>query len=163
MKLYLVQHGDALPGEVHAARPLSDRGRADTERTAAMLGAAKVRVARVFHSGKNRARQTAELLAAALAPHSESEAIDAIKPLDDVESFAHVLAGWTEDTMVIGHLPFMAKLVSLLLCGDQEAMLCSYEPGSVVCLERVGQARWGLAWMVRPALAGMPADEEVTQ
>jgi phosphohistidine phosphatase len=163
MKLYLVQHGEALPGEIDAERPLSARGRADVERTAAMLKAAQLGVSRVLHSGKNRARQTAELFAAALAPQSGSEAIDGIMPMDGVDSFARTLAGWQEDAMVVGHLPFMAKLVSLLLCGDQEAMLCSYEPGSIVCLERTAQDRWSLAWMVRPALASMPAHQGVTE
>lgn len=163
MKLYLVQHGDALSSEVDAERPLSGRGRADVQRTTAMLSAAKISVSRVFHSGKDRARQTAELLAAALAPQSLSEAIDGIRPMDGVESFARVIAGWSEDAMVVGHLPFMAKLVSLLLCGDQEAMLCSYEPGSIVCLERVEQDRWSLAWMVRPTLVSMPVHQGVIQ
>lgn len=74
MKLYLVQHGEALPKEVNSDRSLSDQGRQDAERLARFLAGRGVRVSRVWHSGRTRARQTAELLAAAVAPRTKAEA-----------------------------------------------------------------------------------------
>jgi Histidine phosphatase superfamily (branch 1) len=68
MRLYLMQHGAALAKDVDPARPLSEQGEQDVRRIAAFLARAGVGVGRIWHSGKRRAEQTAELLAAALPP-----------------------------------------------------------------------------------------------
>ena len=68
MNIYLVQHGEAVAKEVDPERPLTESGRSDVRRMASFLGAAGVRVSRIMHSGKVRAKETAELLAAAVAP-----------------------------------------------------------------------------------------------
>ena len=112
MKLYLVQHGEALEKDVDPARPLTDRGRAEVERVAAFLGGAGVRVAQVLHSGKLRAEQTAEVLAPAVGAAGRVEKTGDIDPLDPPLAFELTVNEWTEDTMVVGHLPFMGKLVS---------------------------------------------------
>ncbi len=54
--------------------------------------------------------------------------------------------------MLVGHLPFMAKLAALLVAGDAEAALLDYRPGSVLCLERDDSGSWRIAWMLRPEL-----------
>jgi phosphohistidine phosphatase len=136
MRLYLVQHGDALAKEVDAERPLSSRGRADVERVASVLGKAAVRVPRILHSGKKRAEQTAELLASRIATRESLKKAEGINPLDPTEAFAQVISKWSEDTMAVGHLPFMGKLVSRLVADDEDATTVVFVPGTVVCLER---------------------------
>src|SRR5215475_5990048 len=140
MRAYLVQHGEAHPEEVSPERELTPRGRSDVERVAALLANGGVRVAKVYHSGKTRARQTAELFAARLAPGVTSEAL------------ADRLRGWSEDVLVAGHQPFMGKLVALLVAGRSAPSVVVYQQGSVVCLERDAEGGWALAWMVRPEL-----------
>ena len=54
--------------------------------------------------------------------------------------------------LVVGHLPFMAKLVSHLLVEDENRLTTAYQPGTVVCLERVDDDRWQIDWMIRPEL-----------
>jgi phosphohistidine phosphatase len=152
MRVYLVQHGEAHPEEVSPERELTPRGRSDVERIAAVLANGGVQVARVYHSGKTRARQTAELLAGRLAPGVTGEALAGINPNDPVESLADQLRGWSEDALVAGHQPFMGKLVALLIVGRSEPPVVAYQSGSVVCLERDGGGRWVLVWMVRPEL-----------
>ena len=68
MKLYLAQHGEACTKDIDPERPLTDQGREDIERLAEFLARAGIEVARVIDSGKLRAAQTADLLAAAVAP-----------------------------------------------------------------------------------------------
>lgn len=152
MRVYLVQHGEAHAEEVSPERELTPRGRSGVERIAALLANGGVRVAKVCHSGKTRARQTAELLAARLAPGVTSEALAGINPNDPVESLADRLRGWREDALVAGHQPFMGKLVALLIAGRSEPPVVAYQQGSVVCLERNAEGRWVLVWMVRPEL-----------
>lgn len=150
MKLYLVQHGEALPGDVDPERPLSQQGQQDVQAMAEMLDAAGVRVARVWHSGKRRADQTAAIIAGYVCPHCRTEAIDGIRPNDSTAEFSQDVDVWQEDTLIVGHLPFMSRLVSRLACGDPERELVSYVPGSVVCLERCGAHSWSVQWMLRP-------------
>ena len=85
MRLYLVQHGDALAKKVDPEHPLSERGRSDVERVAAFLGRAGIRVATLAHSGKTRARQTAELLAATVTSSGQIGARSGMDPLDPTE------------------------------------------------------------------------------
>jgi phosphohistidine phosphatase len=150
MKLYLAQHGEALSKEEDAERPLSVQGRRDVLAIAALAKESGVRVARVWHSGKRRAEQTAHILAKAMLPRGRTEPIGGINPNDPVEEFISDADVWLEDTLVVGHLPFMSRLVSLLLLGDQERVLVRYSPGSVVCLERSSEQAWVLLWMLRP-------------
>jgi phosphohistidine phosphatase len=157
MRLYLVQHGEALPKEEDPDRPLSKRGRRDVVRTARFLEEAGIQVARVAHSGKTRARQTAELLAGAVAPGGAAEARSGIGPKDPIEPVAEEVASWSEDTMLVGHLPFMGRLASWLLWQGEHPESVGFRPGSVVCLERGAERGWSLAWMIRPELlASLP-------
>jgi len=159
MKLYLVQHGDAVAKEVDPDRPLSDQGRRDVACMAAFLGIAGVRVPRVLHSGKTRARQTAQLFSAAVGTGASAEEIAGIAPLDSAGDFARPLNEWTEDTMVVGHLPFMAKLVSHLIVDDEDRSVVGFQPGTVTCVERTEAGPWSLRWMLRPELlASVAAD-----
>jgi phosphohistidine phosphatase len=152
MKLYLVQHGEALPKEINSDRPLSDQGRQDLEQFARFLAGRGIRVSRVWHSGKTRARQTAELLAAAVAPGMKTEARAGLAPNDPAEAFAETLVALREDTMVVGHLPFMARLVTHLVAKSNGGTTVAYLPGSIVCLERDEDGAWAIAWMLRPEL-----------
>jgi phosphohistidine phosphatase len=65
---------------------------------------------------------------------------------------AEEAASWSQDTMLVGHLPFMGKLASWLLSGTEQADAVSFRPGSVACLERGAEGSWTLAWMIRPEL-----------
>ena len=162
MKLYLVQHAEAVPAEDNPDRPLSDKGRTDVQRVASFL-ARSVRVGRIVHSPKTRARDTAVLLAQVLGPGGVvEEAASGLAPNDSVEIAADFIAGWSDDTMVVGHLPFMDRLASRLVAGSEEANVAAFQPGTVVCLERADGDEdgdgdgggWALAWMVRPELLG---------
>lgn len=152
MKLYLVQHGEACSKEIDPDRPLTDQGRDDIDRMAAFLEQANIRVERVIHSGKLRAQQTAERLANAMAPGVKPETSGFINPNDNPGTFVWQSESWDGDTLVVGHLPFMAKLVSHLLIEDEYRLLAAYRPGSAVCLERIDDAHWQIDWMIRPEL-----------
>jgi len=154
MKIYLVQHGEAAAKDVDPERPLTEQGRTDVQRVARALKQAGVEVKRVIHSGKLRAQQTAEILTTEIAPMLQLETSDLINPNDDPGAFNLQTASGSMDTMVVGHLPFMAKLVSHLVTGDDNYMLVAYQPGSVVCLDLTEKDNWQINWMVRPELLG---------
>jgi phosphohistidine phosphatase len=152
MKLYLAQHGDSLSEQVNPERPLSERGREDIRRLAEFVGGSGVRMRRVYHSGKLRARQTAELLGAQLASAEAIEAASGLNPNDPVEPVADQINRWTEDTLLVGHLPFMERLVACLVGGASDRPVATFRPASLACLERDADGRWAVAWMLRPEL-----------
>ncbi len=154
MRVYLVQHGEAVAKDVDPARPLSDKGKSDVQGVAAFLSAAGIRVERVVHSGKTRAKQTAELFAGKLSPGGVVEAMEGLNPKDSAEQLAEVMASMSADLLVAGHQPFMGAFASRLLTGQADVLAIAYRPGSVVCLERDEEGRWALQWMVRPELLG---------
>lgn len=156
MRLYLVQHGAALGKDVDPQRPLSEQGGRDVRAMADFLGAAGIRVERIWHSGKRRAEQTAAALSRQVLPRGRIEATAGINPNDSVQEFALDADCWQEDTLVVGHLPYMSRLVSLLICGDPDREMVSYRPGSVVCLERSAAQQWTLQWMLPPGLLAVP-------
>jgi phosphohistidine phosphatase len=159
MKLYLQQHGEACNKEVDPERPLTDKGQQDIDRLAAFLGASGVRVARVMHSGKLRAAQTAARMAESLAPGVEVETSDQLAPNDDPGAFDLPCKGTNADVLVVGHLPFMARLVSYLLIGDEGLSLVSFNPGTIVCLEQGSDEHWQLCWMMPAGLLDKQSGE----
>lgn len=116
MKLYLVQHGKALSKEVDPDRPLSDTGRNDIRRLTTFLPG-NVDVSRVMHSGKPRARQTAALLATALAPQASVETASGLNPNDPPQALVLQLETQNDDLLVVSHMPFIGRLGSLLITG----------------------------------------------
>jgi phosphohistidine phosphatase len=152
VRIYLVQHGEALSKEVDAQRPLSQRGQADVTAMAGMLAASNVSVTDLRHSGKLRARQTADLLGARVAPGLETTATTGLQPKDPVASWLGRIAGVGDDLMLVGHLPFVGRLAGLLIAGDEDSSIIAFRPGSVLCLESDGGLRWAVAWMLRPEL-----------
>lgn len=156
MRIYLVQHGAAVPKDEDPARPLSASGREDVKRIASFLGRSRVSAARVIHSGKRRALETALLLADVIGPGSVvEEAAAGLDPDDSTDRLADAIEGWTEDTLVVGHMPFMGRMVARLVAGSEEMPVVHYTPGTVVCLERGGNGEgWAIAWVVRPELLG---------
>ena len=152
MRLYLVRHGDALRTDVDPERHLSEAGHRQVERLAAFLSRRGVRVARVLHSGKPRAAQTAEALAAAVAPDKLAETYDGLSPNDPVEPLAGEIASWREDSLIAGHLPHLARLATLLAVGRSLSGGLDFEPAATACLERGGDGAWSLAWFVGPSL-----------
>ena len=152
MRLYLVQHGEAVPEEMDPARPLSEVGRAEVAAVGRFLAAGGLRVAQVRHSGKLRAEQTAVLLAEALSPGRAPTAHPGLNPKDPTDAIARAVARWDQDAMLVGHLPFMAKLVCRLVTARDDASVVAFQPGAIVCLERSDQGRWTILWMIAPEL-----------
>ncbi len=153
MNIYLMQHGRPVPKEENPDRPLSDQGRADVERMAAFLRKAGVSVQAIFHSGKTRARETAEIMASKLQPNRESLEKKGLSPLDDVKGIAHEIEKGQRDLMIVGHLPHLAKLASLLTAGNESIPVVSFQQGGVVCLGTAEEEKsWAVAWMVVPEI-----------
>ena len=89
MNLYLVQHAEARPKKEDPKRPLSEKGRADIQKVAAYAARhTSIELGQINHSGKTRARQTAEALAEFLQPAEGVSQVADLAPLwAEVEMF----------------------------------------------------------------------------
>ena len=143
MALYLVQHGKSLSKDVDPQQGLSEEGRADVDRIAAVARNYGIRVAEIVHSGKQRALQTAEIFASAFDIPDKVTARSGLKPLDDVAVFAATV-NTDDDLMTVGHLPFMEKLTAYLVAGDAEKTVFKFQNGGIVCLEKGVDNRHGI-------------------
>lgn len=152
MRIYLMQHGKPVPKEEDPDRPLSDRGKGDVGRVSEFLRKSGLIVQEAFHSGKTRARQTAEIMVSQLNPDIKAQARAGLSPLDDVKEIASQIKGADKDLLIAGHLPHLGKLASLLIAGDEGVPLVSFQQGGVVCLEKNDEGRWSVAWMVVPEI-----------
>ena len=151
MRLYLVQHAEAKPKEEDPERHLSERGQSDIRKVASFLSQKGLGVKKIFHSGKPRALQTAEALAEALKPEV-LDVSDGLAPLDEPSLWADRLNESEEDTMLVGHLPYMSRLAGILLGRDAEREVVNFQMGGVVCLVKHESGRWALDWMVIPRI-----------
>ncbi len=147
MKVYLVQHAKPKSKEEDPDRPLSNEGKNDIIKIIKFLP--QLNIKKVLHSSKLRAQQTAEILAKSL----KAEVIngDALEPLADPAIWAQRLDKESEDVMLVGHLPHLAKLASQLLTQNQEKPVISFKQGGIVCLEKTDHG-WEVAWMVTSEL-----------
>ena len=119
MALFLVQHGRSLPKEINPACPLSDEGREMVEHIARTAADHKLKVSVIRHSGKTRARETAEIMAYFLKPSGGIQEGHGLNPLDNVTEAAQQISG-EEHLMLVGHLPFMERLAGYLITGSPD-------------------------------------------
>ena len=151
MRVYLVQHGLAKDESEDAARPLSAQGREDVTRTAGFLSLfEKPKPAKILHSGKLRAEQTAEMFAEAWGGVSVEKTLD-LAPNDDASTWSAHLSSMTDDVMLVGHLPHLQRLAGLLICGDVSREAVHFRNGGVVCLEK-RESGWSVLWQINPTL-----------
>jgi len=148
-----VQHGEAEPESVNPARPLTEQGRRTAEQVAAFAARMGLQVHQIRHSGKTRAEQTASILGEALSPLGGVVAVPGLAPNDDVHPVANALAAESQPVILVGHLPFLARLAGLLLTGDADRPVVQFHNAGIVCLVREKDV-WHVAWILTPEMAG---------
>lgn len=157
MVVYLVQHGIAKSNQADPDRPLTEVGREEARNTADFAAERGIRVGAICHSGKTRARETAEIIRAAL-PGPPIVRRERVAPNDDPAGAAAWLKSAEDGTMLVGHLPHLSRLASLLLAGDADREVIAFRNAGIVALEH-GPDGWRVKWILTPELA---APQEVS-
>lgn len=109
MEVYLVQHGESKSDAEDPTRPLTDRGREEVNAVARYVATLGIEVAQVFHSGKLRAKQTAELFAQHVVVPKGITEWEGLGPLDDPVKAEHLVAQAEGPLMIVGHLPHLSR------------------------------------------------------
>jgi len=152
LRLFLVHHGDAVGADVDPRRPLSSKGREAVERAAATAAGRGARPTVVWHSGKLRARQTAEAFWRACNALAEFSATRDLQPDDPPAWLRDRLRGEPRDILCAGHFPHLPRLLALLLTGADEGPV-SFPLHGVVALETTDEGEtWQERWRIQESL-----------
>jgi len=123
-------------------RPLSSLGRAATERIAGLAAQRGVKPDVIWHSGKLRARQTAEEFWKACNPFAPVTAERGLLPDDPPQWMFDRLTGETRGVLIAGHMPYLPRLLALLTASSAAR---SFPLHGCVALEPYGEW-WKEIW-----------------
>jgi phosphohistidine phosphatase len=126
-------------------RPLSERGRLQVDRLARQAAARGAKPDVIWHSGKLRARQTAEAYWKHCNPFAEFSAVHGLQPTDPTNWIADAIAGETRHIMLTGHMPHLPRLLGRLLSGAADAPPREFPLNGIVALENV-DGQWVERW-----------------
>jgi phosphohistidine phosphatase len=155
MFLYVFRHGDAKPKSEDPERGLSDRGLEEVRAVCAAFSRTDPQIQEIWHSGKTRAEQTAGLLAAGLKIEGRVQGRSGLNPNDPLPPLVEELERREKNLVIVGHLPQLGKLISVLLLGAERELL-DFPSAGLVCLERSADS-WRLNWFLTPELVLPPA------
>jgi phosphohistidine phosphatase len=144
--LFLVHHAEAVGPEIDARRPLSSAGREAVGRLAAETAARGARPVVVWHSGKLRAKETAEAFWRACNALADLAATRDLQPDDPPEWIRDRLRAEPRDVLIAGHFPHLPRLLALLVGGREDA---SFPPHGIVALQTADDGEtWTELWRI---------------
>jgi phosphohistidine phosphatase SixA len=112
------------------------------------LGVAPVRI---LHSDKQWTIDTAERIAAKLgAENKTAKAAYPINTGDPVAPFMAEIGAGSGDIMMCGHVEYLLRSASRLVCGDESRKVVEFKPGNgtAVCIEGKGD-QWVITYAWR--------------
>ncbi len=151
MAIFLVQHGISLSKDQDPEKGLSEKGFDDTQKIAQVADTYAIPVRKILHSGKKRAEQTAHIFNEKLGLKNPIERIDGINPLDNVKAFGDRMDP-ALNVMVVGHLPFMQRLVSYLTTGSEALKVYQFQNSGIVSLDNE-DGNWFIKWTLNPDIS----------
>ncbi len=150
MKVYLMRHGEATTMQGDAEPRLTLNGERQSDETARALAKRGAVIDVVYHSGKRRARETAQLVASKLHPARGTEAREGLGPNDSMFELAEQIEQLDAPAIFVSHLPLLDSVAGLLVEGNAGAAVVGFSTGEVACLERTAPGEWRVAWKHRP-------------
>ncbi|HQO01926.1 MAG TPA: phosphohistidine phosphatase SixA [Spirochaetota bacterium] len=120
LRVFIIQHGDANPKDIDPERHLSEKGVNQAKRAAEFLKKLPFYPDIILHSEKARSIETAGVISFALGG-VRMDVRSTINPNDDIAGLLEelmALKGTGKSIMIVGHQPFLGKLVSALITGD---------------------------------------------
>ena len=138
----LVHHADAVGPEVDPQRPLSAVGLRRAQALAERVHARGVVPEAIWHSGKLRARQTAEPFWRLCNPFASFKMVRGLSPGDPPEIIRAALLAESRAILLVSHMPLLPALLHSLT-GDET----SFPLHGAVALESHGEgSKWIEIW-----------------
>jgi phosphohistidine phosphatase len=117
MRLLLIRHADASPGEPDTLRTLSPAGREEARKLGERLARQGVQPSAILTSPLLRARETGAALAAVL--DCPAEPSDALAPGANAAGVCAAVEGRGETVVVVGHQPDCGRIAAELGDGTE--------------------------------------------
>ncbi|MEN3046965.1 MAG: phosphohistidine phosphatase SixA [Candidatus Hydrothermales bacterium] len=133
---FLVQHGEAKSEIEDPERHLTEKGKEESKKVAEFLLNINLKPDLIIHSEKVRARETAEIFSKILNPPKEIIQGENLLPLDSPVFWAERLREEESNIMLVGHLPHLSKLTSLLIVNNQDKEIIKFRYSSCLILLR---------------------------
>lgn len=153
MAVYLVQHAESKSKVEDPERSLTDEGLENINRISSYARQhINVSVDRIFHSGKLRAKQTAEVLTGFLKPAEGVSETDGLEPMADPTIWAKRISQSQNDIVLVGHLPHLGRLTSVLLGADETKNVVNFQNAGLVKLSQDADNNWMIDWIIVPSI-----------
>ncbi len=149
MYLYLIQHAKSKSKEEDPERGITDAGRVETERIAEYFKSMNPEIHIIWRSGKKRTKETADIFARTLGIDNRILEHTSLSPNDPVEPVISALGKMHKNVIIIGHLPFLSRLMSLLTTGTDNCQTVNFRNSGIICLER-NKEQWKIDWIIPP-------------
>ena len=160
MKLFILRHGiavvrDDANAENDSRRQLTPKGKRQLRRTAAAMKQMGLRFDLILSSPYLRAKQTAEIVAESLKLQKRLEYSDALAPDGSPKNLTrelNELEPAPENVLLVGHEPYLSRLISLLTTGSLDLMM-EFKKGGLCKLEveKLSHERCAmLVWLLTP-------------
>jgi len=161
VNLYLLRHGIAVepgtPGiENDSERLLIPKGERRLRSAAAAMRKLELSFDLILSSPFVRAKQTTEIVADELKLKKRVEFFDGLVPDGNSKALIHALNELkpaADNVLLVGHEPYLSRLISLLVSGGADAAIEMKKGG--LCKLEVGELRHGqcarLAWLLTPS------------
>lgn len=146
MTVYFIQHGICLKKDEDPAKPLSTIGKKETTLISQFLKDKGLSITKVYHSGKLRAEETAQILSNNLST-GEIYIKSNMSPNDNVKDFCKEQL--EDNSIYVGHLPHLEKTISYLITQDENSNVIKLKNSGVVSLERIN-SDFTLKWYILP-------------
>jgi phosphohistidine phosphatase len=117
MRLYLVRHAEAAPGEPDELRALTPEGRRQAQELGQRLQADGVEPDAILTSPLLRARETGDALAEATGVEAQPD--ERLAPGATEEDVRAAVAGRGETVVVVGHQPDCGRIAAALGGGEE--------------------------------------------
>ncbi len=160
MNIFILRHGIAVERgtkgyENDSGRPLTPKGKRQLRKSAAAMKKMKLRFDLILSSPYERARHTAEIVAGELKLKKRLKFSNTLRYEGDPETLIAEITGLKsapKDLLLVGHEPYLSRLVSLLISGDHESDMDLKKGG--LCKLEVEKLLVGkcarLAWLLTP-------------
>jgi phosphohistidine phosphatase len=129
MRLYLVRHAEAAPGEPDELRPLTKEGREQARALGERLRSEDASPSVILTSPLLRARETGGELARALNVDSQPD--ERLAPGASVDDVRAAIEGRGDQVVVVGHQPDCGQIAAALTGGPEPR----FPAGGAVVLE----------------------------
>jgi phosphohistidine phosphatase len=161
MNLYFMRHGIATSQDDSSAanedeRPLSTKGVKRTRRIAKGIRRLDIPFDALLTSPLTRARQTVDIVAAALGAEARVEEIASLAPDSAFDQLLADLGRYRDrkHLLLVSHEPFLSDILSSLLAGQSATRLdLDFKKGALCRIEidsRSAPSRGRLHWFLTP-------------